>query len=405
MTSDVFGGTTQNHIISGLTNGHRYTHEKKLPNFSVEEVGFFEGPEKLLEVWFDLYPLEEDETSCAETALNSHCDYDKGLRIIPRSNWEVLLKLVNCEILSSCSNGYMDAYLLSESSLFVSSNRFVLKTCGNTTLLCAVKPLFQLISAAFPNNKVTAFFYSHRNFQKPQLQPHPHSSFEDEVRYLDRIFKDGAAYALGRINGDAWYLYTVCVPQLVEGNDQTLEGTKHSWLSNILFSWLLLALQILMTDLDPDIMALYSSVAYPSGKLLMRDTGIDQIVPGAILDSKIFDPCGFSANAIIKGDEYFTIHVTPQVECSWVSFETNLVLDSHIPIIAKVLSIFKPGSFTMSLFMSKNSNANESLVALGNEKIRGYRCRDKQSCSFNSYDLTFGHFTRASKDNPYSVCR
>ncbi len=55
-----------------------------------------------------------------------------------------------------------------------------------------------------------------------------------------------------------------------------------------------------MTDLDPDIMALYSSVAYPSGKLLMRDTGIDQIVPGAILDSKIFDPCGFSANAIIK---------------------------------------------------------------------------------------------------------
>ena len=29
-----------------------------------------------------------------------------------RSNWEVLLKLVNCEILSSCSNEYMDAYLL-----------------------------------------------------------------------------------------------------------------------------------------------------------------------------------------------------------------------------------------------------------------------------------------------------
>ena len=32
----------------------------------------------------------------------------------------------------------------------------------------------------------------------------------------------------------------------------------------------------------------------------MHDTGIDQIIPGAILDSKIFEPCGFSVNAIIK---------------------------------------------------------------------------------------------------------
>ncbi len=40
-------------------------------------------------------------------------------------------------------------------------------------------------------------------------------------------YTDGAAYALGRINGDAWYLYTVCVPQLVEGNDQTLEVLSH----------------------------------------------------------------------------------------------------------------------------------------------------------------------------------
>ncbi len=35
---------------------------------------------------------------------------------------------------------------------------------------------------------------------------------------------DGAAYALGRINGDAWYLYSMCVvPHPVQENDQTLE--------------------------------------------------------------------------------------------------------------------------------------------------------------------------------------
>ena len=32
-------------------------------------------------------------------------------------------------------------------------------------------------------------FYSHRNFQKPQLQPHPHSSFEDEVCLTTIVFR------------------------------------------------------------------------------------------------------------------------------------------------------------------------------------------------------------------------
>ena len=35
---------------------------------------------------------------------------------------------------------------------------------------------------------------------------------------------DGAAYALGRINGDTWYLYTACEPRLpAEDSDQTME--------------------------------------------------------------------------------------------------------------------------------------------------------------------------------------
>lgn len=332
MASDVFGGGSTDNL---LTNGASVTPEiekRKLRKFSVHEVGFFEGPEKLLEVWFDLCPFEDDKSCDNGPPLLVAHNHDKGLRIFPREKWEELLKLVSCDILSSCSNDYMDAYLLSESSLFVSSNRFVLKTCGNTTLLHAVKPLFEMVDDFFPGNQVMAFFYSHRNFQKPQLQLHPHRSFEEEVRYLDEIFDDGAAYVLGRMNRDAWYLYTVCEPQLPsEHLDQTLE--------------------ILMTDLDPEIMALYSSAAYSSDKQLMRDTGIDQIIPGAILDSKIFEPCGFSVNAIIKGDEYFTIHVTPQVECSWVSFETNLLIDSHSALMAKVLAIFKPGSFTFSLFV------------------------------------------------------
>lgn len=43
----------------------------QLRHFSASEVGFFEGPEKLLEVWFDL----------GSAKPNGHAT---GLRIVPR---------------------------------------------------------------------------------------------------------------------------------------------------------------------------------------------------------------------------------------------------------------------------------------------------------------------------------
>ena len=42
----------------------------------------------------------------------------------------------------------------SESSMFVSKNRFILKTCGTTTLLRAIEPLMQLVLDAYPGTVV-----------------------------------------------------------------------------------------------------------------------------------------------------------------------------------------------------------------------------------------------------------
>ncbi len=78
------------------------------------------------------------------------CCIHSSLSLDFRPKWEKILDLVQCKILSSCSNGAMDAYLLSESSMFVSSNRFILKTCGTTTLLYAIKPVMELIKEWFP---------------------------------------------------------------------------------------------------------------------------------------------------------------------------------------------------------------------------------------------------------------
>lgn len=93
---------------------------------------FFEGTEKLLEIWF--------------TKSNSKCTVENDLRNIPRDVLDYILGLVNCKILSSTRTRDLDSYVLSESSLFINKQRLLIKTCGTTTLLNSVRPF---IEAAF----------------------------------------------------------------------------------------------------------------------------------------------------------------------------------------------------------------------------------------------------------------
>lgn len=55
-----------------------------------------------------------------------------------------MLTLVNCKVLKYGQMATADTYVLSESSMFVFQSHFVLKTCGETTLLHAVKPMLSL---------------------------------------------------------------------------------------------------------------------------------------------------------------------------------------------------------------------------------------------------------------------
>ncbi len=69
--------------------------------------GFFEGPEKLLEVWF-----KPSSSSSQEDMAISGDDELRGLRTIDRKDWEEMLALVRCTIVSSISNDEVDAYML-----------------------------------------------------------------------------------------------------------------------------------------------------------------------------------------------------------------------------------------------------------------------------------------------------
>jgi S-adenosylmethionine decarboxylase len=55
-----------------------------------------------------------------------------------------MLDLVNCQVLSIIESRNVDAYLLSESSMFVFPHKLVLKTCGTTTLLCGLPRMLEL---------------------------------------------------------------------------------------------------------------------------------------------------------------------------------------------------------------------------------------------------------------------
>lgn len=95
-------------------------------------------------------------------------------------------------------------------------------------------------------------FYSRKNFKRPELQAAPHRGFEEEVALLDSFFDGGRAYCLGSINHDCWYLYTynreggiAVQPQYEDITDVlTIEPDQ--------------TIEILMTDLDPDVMAIFT---------------------------------------------------------------------------------------------------------------------------------------------------
>lgn len=59
---------------------------------------------------------------------------------------------------------------------------------------------------------------------------------------------------------------------------------------------------------------------------------------------------------------YYTIHVTSQVECSYVSFETNYIDERPYDLAEKVLDLFQPTNFTLTLFTNKVSKTRERYI-------------------------------------------
>ncbi len=303
----------------------------------------FEGPEKKLEVYlFSKVSFRSYNTAC----------------------WERVVKVCGASIVSQMTTDSLDAYLLSESSLFVWNNKIVLITCGKSTLTNAIPEIIGIIG----KQNIELVIYERKSFLHPNEQP---SDFRDELQYMRGFFK-GSQYRLGSAKNEHVHGF------------YSAASDVHS--DNGIF-------QILMYDLD-----LQATKALIQDGIGVNDSPMVKIVkelfPGIITDWHLFHPSGFSMNGV-KNGHYLTIHVSPQKGGSYASFETDMNKNDFEFIIKKIISVFKPGRFLMILRTASDENSIKFFLPLIH--IAGGGCYQIIENSIN--ELNYGCTIRYSKYN------
>jgi S-adenosylmethionine decarboxylase len=279
----------------------------------------------------------------------------------------------------------------------------------------------------------------------PERQSGPHKDWANEVAFLDNIFSNGAAYTVGKVNGDHWLLY-IAGPQGTGNISPDLSVTSPDSPQDDCPVIQDYTIEILMSGLSPAAREPFLSPPLLDGPSshaqdVSAAIGITDIFPPGVttLDAYSFTPCGYSSNALIshsdsdpssicKGSStegYYTIHVTPEEGWSYASFECNVPLPTFsdnadpdaIPdlktLIQRVVRVFQPSRLTLTLFISSEDNdtGEETAVEAAQRAFRAalvppkangvngagtcqtrYRRTDKINYEFGSYDLAFASY-------------
>ena len=299
--------------------------------------------------------------------------------------------------------------------MFVSPHKLILKTCGTTLNLLGLPRILE-IAAAEPTKfpAVHRLFYSRKSFMFPERQQGPHKEWMSEVSFLDKFFGlghekgargSGAAYTVGSVNRDHWLLYLTGPSDENELDDQ-VPSTKPDFTLEILMSRLSAPGRrpFFFPDLPSTDKGEHSTPHHARGQALSAELGITELFPSSqmTLDAFAFEPCGYSANALVhhdNGEGYFTIHVTPEEGWSYASFESNIPVSDLESLIQRVVKIFQPGNLSITLFASESSpvdDAQRTFFKALTDKEKGfaYKRVDKINYEFGGYDLAFASFER-----------
>ena len=289
-----------------------------------------------------------------------------------------------CLIVSARAAPSFDAYVLSESSLFVYESKVVLKTCGTTKLLEAI-PVF-LAEAAVLGMAPRRVKYTRSTFDRPEEQP-LEGCFARETAFLERLFgalgpDGGNAFVLGSATkGVQWHVYvadddTTPNAEHAPGNTSPEEASPHRGEGSECSTQEAdgecvvgsretrvaarrakapeptVSLEVCMTDLcETHAKHFVRDQSFVSSRATTEASGIAGVFPNMDVDDYVFEPCGYSMNGLC-GDEYSTVHITPEAGFSYCSVE-----HSNVPVSVadpeayarKVAKTFNPGRFSLAV--------------------------------------------------------
>lgn len=311
----------------------------------------FEGPEKRLDVTF--------------TFAAAPAPVATSLRALPAADISALLDAAACSVLSTREVAGATAYLLSESSLFVFDTRLVIKTCGSTTLLAAL-PVLLAAAKAHCYLVPAAVQYTRSAFLFPDAQPFPHDAWAHEARFLDAVLGPQRAGVALQVNDGDWHMYLATTTSANPTNTSTdthdMPAVDNRQTRQ--------TTEVCMYGLDPSVMEQYVGNSVPQPRASADQspeaenattarTGIRRLLRhGTLVDAFDFDPCGYSMNGLVPQDTknqqsaappaYYTIHISPEPDASYVSFETSLETDDLPNLVAQAVRLFKPARFSVA---------------------------------------------------------
>ncbi|KAF3500708.1 hypothetical protein F2Q69_00044532 [Brassica cretica] len=343
-------------------------------------VSGFEGFEKRLELRFS-------------TTNNN----PMGLRLIDFESLDQVLNEVQCTVVSAVANHSFDAYVLSESSLFVYPTKIIIKTCGTTQLLKSIRPFIHL--ARTLSLTLRACRYSRGSFIFPKAQPFPYTSFKDEVVIVEESLPNSLRYRKASVmtpsnnnnnHSRAWHVFTASADV---APDEPL-----------------VVVEVCMTELDRvNVRSFFrrkgdGKNSDSAGKEMTRLSRIDMINANAFICDFAFDPCGYSMNGV-DGDRYSTIHVTPEDGFSYASFECGLSLydDGHgdiSEVLTRAIDVFRPDCVSVATTYGGEDYDHEVTKRVERvlAKKLGLKCRSRLVDEFpGSGTVVFQSFTPRRK--------
>ena len=218
----------------------------------------------------------------------------RAFRTLGRKYWQAVVESAGAKILSAMNGAHIDAYLLSESSLFVSDDHVMMLTCGSSELLPAARRVFErykqddLLFAAFE-----------KRFAEAQSA---------------RLFAEG-------INGAfADTIWNDCEPVL-----GTPPSVSLTWDS---------------AGKAPAALYLRIDLQQHSDKQLITEHPrefFEALLPGYSLDDHHFSPGGYSLNAV-RGRDFVSVHYTPKLYMSIDGVFGGLV--SELSLLSSLRDVF-----------------------------------------------------------------